>query len=1708
MRYVRLIRQEVSAWQMADHRLSSFFRLRLGPAVLFFLLGLLLGWPQPPPAQAQSSAYWQFSAAASLRQILNIDIQGDGVDEVLIVTQTGQVDLLSADGSRLWNFAAAEPVYAVAVLSQEQTGIEIVLALHDRLLLLNAEGQSVDEIPLSLQDAPLSLLTSGDQSTAQAWRDTFNVRPLAIAPLRIGDGTQDILILFHNGQVQRYDRHGRFHWSHQEPGIEANESNPRLLVEDMDGDGRDEILLGFFDTTRRFSRLVRLEANGRVAWSQSISGRLTAATFMQFDPETAPAAAAPAPQYIAVGNSQGQVLLYDKAQRRLWPRTVNQPVTALTTVPLAFGQALAVGTEVGSVILFDRNGRRIWSNNLAADANRRILSLSAPLLPPLPDQPALAALLTSLGDEQGADMILLGPNGLILNESASVDALGFSRLVDLNRDQHNEMLLLRFPTIELLGLGIGATDIAPEWEYSLGTKPTAQLVVDFDRDGEEELVVGGEDGRLHRLRNQPTSSGLHRWVTDYDLPITHLALLPQSGSLSDSASAGQASGAPDIIVVRYQETEEGSSGRIERRRADSHLLWQQPLHVPVTSLLIGNTGESGTAEILVGTQRGQLTAYSSAGENLWALNLGGDGGQAVSQLLLLSQPDPQGARLVAVSGQRLLKLRRLGQIPLVSEIMQFNSPIRHVYSVQPAGGELTVRYLVLTQDGRLHGLNWRGIELTHLGWPYRIEGSPTIAQPAIEFLFESLDTSAAVAASRRASFLIATNTDSMHRFNVTDNLPSLTWKLSGLGQITSLYWDDLDGDGLPDLALGNSQGKVRLYTDVQGPLPKLYSEIDLLSGIQAINVLQRRPHQRADLLILTENGQVQLFRPQENRPPLLVKPTAEASMAQYTVSVSVLDVEQNDVDVRLELYDPDEDVWLGQEVRRPRSGRGELFWSVVDPPVSNGAVRYRFHYDDGTHQGYLEPTPGPAPIYPVGLWDNMPLLLLLLGAAGALFMVILARQVQTPAARANRFFRRLRQMPQQTLPLLEQKYEQTGGSPDLLLYLANQARQQGASSVASLADGLFLLADRPQAGLSIIISTLNDADQQPDWEERDRWQLIHGTAQKLLEAPSITELSLLRPELLHLVQALGERHMTSPTLDDLLPVLTSLRDSERVELFEDRLVYLNEAGTRLNRLQERTTAWQPGIERTLVAVIARRWSGLVSTEIEDLRGRAEVMVRLKTKRLVPNGRTDVSLEIYNSGRAPAENLLIALDDNPAYRIHSAPQTIPILPSGRSRQVNFAIEPLVTDRFRLALSLTYDDRNQQDKQTAFGDMVHLLPPVRDFRPIANPYVPGTPLRHNSSLFYGRERLFNFIAENAGRVAQRNILILIGQRRTGKTSALLRLPHHLPAYLVPVYIDCQSLGVTPGMPALFHELAWQIADALQQRDIEVVVPPLAEWEKNPTAVLERYFFPLVREKMPEPMMLLLVFDEFEAFENLVQDGILPPTLFPYLRHLMQHSERLSFIFVGTRRLEEMSADYWSVLFNIALYQRIGYLNEEAATRLVLEPVAPDLIYDDLALDKVLRVTAGHPYFLQLVCYTLVKRANTQRSGYVTISDVNATLDEMLSLGEVHFAYLWQRSSPTERALLTAVSHLMDRDTPFHPQDLTDYLAQYELKLQPADVTAALNQLVERDIMREVSEGVTPLYKLRVGLVGLWTAKNKSLSRLYATDAWGTPHKYDHS
>lgn len=1602
--------------------------------LLIFFLGTILvivlgsGASKPVAAQTSSSAYWRYDAPGRLNKVAVVDLNMDGVDEFVVVAGDTSTVVVGSDGRAQWDspYQARDVVTHITALdmisepAEMRRHQEIVLATRGQLTLLSADGDLYWERPLDRE-------------------------PAEIVPITTGNGNiQEVLIAQKNGNLVMFNGEGQITWRYgDETDPPAEAAAPQLQVADLDRNGSQEIVFSYL-TAESFSKVIVIQPGAsRPRWERSNSGLITALAIVEFDPAGA--------LEIAVGTNLEEVYLYTVNGARRWPyRTPNKPVTSLATVQLAEGPALIVGTSVGTVIAYDKDGRRYWSGPYSSSPDRPVLAI-LPSKVSVPESRA-AAMAILLGHEVGstepADVLLIDDSGRRLDPIyPAADPANLTQLVDINNDGSDELLLVGFASMELLDPGIGAREYSEAWDYVLEAEPQTVVIGDIHGDGEEELLIGTNDGNLTVLQRD----GQLLWTADLGGVISQIAIADEGPN-----------NIPEIVVVHNNSTLDSNGiesfeGWVEVLRPDNRLIWNVSLPTTISSILVADINRSGQPELIVGTTDGQVQAYSMNGERFWQASVNA----SVSKILLVE--DVRGTELIISSRANTIdRFNNKGAGGV--RAAEFLDDINEIFLLEEEG-ELIPQLLVAVEDGTLRGVNSRGLQI----WELPLEGLPTV-----NILTEDSVLSA---------------TDEQELFQVDYN-GNIIWRKGEFGRITSLYWGDLDSDFQPDVAAGNRDGEIYLLT---GDTADEWGRLNLASNVFYITAFPGTADQQAELVAVTATGKIQLFRSRANRPPLLINPRIEVGQGRYNISIGVVDVERDLVYVLLEVFSPDQNDWIKQDERQIDSGNGVLSWSI-DPPENAESVIYRFRYDDGSHEGQVQPAPGPAAEIPSPIFSNG-LIFLIAAFLGALGVVLYIRQSTLPSARVRRFYQKVRQQPAQTLIDLEEEYTRTSGSPDFLLNLANMARQDNDQVLSSLADGLFLLDARPDAALPIIINALEEAGHlKITWQLLDVWQETYRLGHTLLTAPSITELSLLRPQFVELLSKREQLWRQSDPLQELLPILTSIRDSERVDLADDRLVYLNEAFGLLSQLDFKSDSWEPVVENTLVRAIIDRWLGLINADIEDLRGRAQLIITLKTKRLVPDDETVVALEIFNVGRAPAETIAVGLDASPAYRILSPPQVIPFLPPAGKRQVQFSIEPLVRERFRVVFNIKYDDRNNLGKKLAFADMVHLLPPVVDFKPIVNPYSPGTPLRRNSEVFFGREGLFSFIRENAGRVSQKNVLILVGQRRTGKTSALLHLDHHLPDNLFSIYVDCQSLGVVPGMPALFHDLAWVISDAFAAKGEELVVPTLNDWQQDPGGLFQRKFLPAVRDLLPEETTILLIFDEFEAFENLVEDGILPPTIFTYLRHLMQHAHGISFIFAGTHRLEEMGTDYWSVLFNIALYRHVGFLDDEAATRLIRDPVSPNIIYDDLAVDKILRVTAGHPYFLQLVCYTLVNRANAQKTGYITISDVNAALEEMLRLGEVHFAYLWQRSSYTEKALLAAVAHLVDVDSSFRPEELVQYLTDYSIYLDPAEVTLGLNSLVEREILEEVTEGGTALFELRIGLVGLWVAQNKSLSRLH--------------
>ena len=1565
-----------------------------------------------------------------------------------------------------WRYDAPGRLNEVVITDSNNDGVDEFIVISDdvNIVLVGSDGNALWDSPYQATD-PIQAVTAigfaGQQlnhdqivigtgrqlilinsSGEELWRRQLENDPTVLKRFKPDSSESErLMVALANGTLQQYGGQGELIWHYSFTDPPADNASPKMLITDLNRDGSSEIVYSYLSEAG-FSKIVVLNAGGQPLWERSNSGEVTAMAIVEFDEAL--------PLEIAVATTLNRVYLYSDNGSRRWPyRTVNVPITTMTMAQLDQGPALVIGTAAGTLIAYDQQGRRYWDGLYAETTGQPIIAVTAPPHSIRVPQPAALAVLIGRDTEisEPVDVILLDSAGQRLDPSyPGADAAGLSHLVDINRDGTSELLLAGFATLELLDPGIGARQFFESWDHRLGAEPTSALLEDIDLDGNPELLVGTSDGKLHALR----TDGSIFWVAEL------------GGNVSDLAFARSSADTLPVIVAVFNEIIigevglESSSGSIVVLRPDGRQIWKTSLESTISTILTANINRSGPPELLVGTADGQIIAYSLSGDEYWRAQLNA----SINNIDFLTSARVNEI-VVTTGANSISRINIKGS--RWSQIAEYLEDISTMDLIALENFDFTI--LVGLEDGTVRGLSTRGNQ----EWMAALDGTPNITLLVGD------------------SLVVGTDEQELSRIDLDGNI---LWSVPNIGHSTSLYWGDLDGDVRPDLAAGDRDGHLRLLTaDGQN----IWQSIDLVSEVFFVAAVKRPSDPQVELVAVTDNGVVQLYKPQANRPPLLINPEIEVDQGEYTIAVTVIDVENDPVAVSLEVIDPETGLWEDVGEKMASNGGDTLFWSLT-PPDDATEVLYRFLYSDGTHSGQLTPSAGPPPIVSRSFLPNIlfGLFVAVVLSGSTLFYVI---QSRSPAMRVRRFYQRIKQQPASTLNQLEIEYNRTGGSPDFLLNLANRARQEDNETLASLADGLFLLSAGPDSALPLINSTLEEAESlEFPWKSLNMWQDTYRTGETLLSAPTITELALLRSQLEQVIRSRKQAGHPSESLDGLLPILNSMRDSQRVDLAEDRLVYLTEALGLIRQLQYQERYWPIQCENKLVDGIADRWYGLVIAEIEELHGQAQIEIRLLTKHIIPGDQTVVALEIKNVGRAAAEQVAVEMKGNPTYEVQTPSQMIPYLSPGRERQLHFNIVPNVNDNFRALFSINYDDRSGSGKRFAFADMVHLLSKEREFSPIMNRYSPGMPLRSKSTVFFGRDDLFEFIRDNAAQPSQRNVLILIGQRRTGKTSALLQLDQHLPDHLIPVFVDCQALGVTPGMPALLHDLAWIISDALAGKGYELPVPDLPKWQADATGRFQRDFLNALRKMLPANTTVLLIFDEFEAIEDLVREEILPSTIFTYLRHLMQHGQGLSFIFAGTHRLEEMGSDYWSVLFNSALYRHVGFLSAESARRLIRDPVSPHLMYDDLALDKILRVTAGHPYFLQLVCYTLVNQANNACQGYVTISDVNTALNEMLRLGEVHFAYLWQRSSYTEKALLAAASRLMDYETPFRPEDLVLYLEEYRFYLDPGEVTVSLNRLVEREIMRELAGDATSLYELRIGLVGLWVSQNKSLSRLY--------------
>jgi hypothetical protein len=320
---------------------------------------------------------------------------------------------------------------------------------------------------------------------------------------------------------------------------------------------------------------------------------------------------------------------------------------------------------------------------------------------------------------------------------------------------------------------------------------------------------------------------------------------------------------------------------------------------------------------------------------------------------------------------------------------------------------------------------------------------------------------------------------------------------------------------------------------------------------------------------------------------------------------------------------------------------------------------------------------------------------------------------------------------------------------------------------------------------------------------------------------------------------------------------------------------------------------------------------------------------------------------------------------------------------------------------------------------------------------------------------------------------------------------------PPY-IPVLLDMQGFsGDDYRTGELLFGIAEIICREVAHRDIDA--PSLFEDEflSKPTYTFRRFI-----DKLAENLgdnRLLLMFDEFEVMIRKVANGIVDPNILDFMRNLMQHQPKLSFLFSGADQLLEMVANYASVMFNLAIPVKISFLDLQSARRLIEEPAQRvGVEYHPIAVERILANTAGQPYFIQLICRHLIQRLNMEERRFITVVDVESVINELVtSIAKTqHFDHLWdvQKVPLVDRLLMSCIAELSEHEMDWVRQErILETLRENGREINEAQFVSSVVRLQERDIIEEKkTPGGGLEYRIKVNLFRQWFRHHKPLSK----------------
>ena len=437
----------------------------------------------------------------------------------------------------------------------------------------------------------------------------------------------------------------------------------------------------------------------------------------------------------------------------------------------------------------------------------------------------------------------------------------------------------------------------------------------------------------------------------------------------------------------------------------------------------------------------------------------------------------------------------------------------------------------------------------------------------------------------------------------------------------------------------------------------------------------------------------------------------------------------------------------------------------------------------------------------------------------------------------------------------------------------------------------------------------------------------------------------------------------------------------------------------------------------------------ISEYLEELyvTSKPQLTLRLPVESYAPdtNGKIEVQIVIENEkGRSPAEALELVIKGDQAFFTvtESDIKRDESLRGGESSILKVPLrvthKALDSQTFSFPIYARYRTRADEQEKTQVENFSIRLYPQDEFKTIKNPYatyaeggIVGDP-----AMFFGRDELIQNIAQTIQESRlQSKCVMVFGQKRSGKSSVLYHLKTLLQKDKELLILDLGNIGTIQDpdseVPLLYQvlkriltELEYAIEDRSDDgfSSLDLSIPDDLDFYNHPAPLqcfqdtfktLDRL---VSRQEDWRGVRVVLLIDEFQYIYSRIVAGEIHEAFMQNWKALLQ-ANYFSAVLVGQDMMPKFKERFPNE-FGTTQDERVTYLNKQDATKLIEDPLRiggrqGESRYREQAIERILDLTAGSPFYIQILCNRLVEYMNLKHAGLVTEADVEQIKNELI-------------------------------------------------------------------------------------------------------------------